>query len=88
MYAYVSTSSCYNNSSSHNWMYLNDIWWTMSPYSYGNSYGVWTVHSNGDFDNNYRAYNSLGVRPVVTLSPDVQIISGDGSENNAYQLQN
>ena len=85
MYAYVNTSSCYNNSSSHNWMYLNDVWWTLSPASYGTSTNVWHVSSRGGFGHNY-AYRSYGVRPVVTLKPEVKITSGDGSSTNSYQL--
>ena len=85
MYAYVSTSSCYNNSSSHNWMYLNDVWWTLSPYSNSYSGNVWTVRSSGDF-NSSGARRSDGVRPVVTLSPKVKITGGDGSQTSPYQL--
>ena len=84
-YAYYTTTSCYNNSSSHNWMYLNDTWWTMSPLSSNYSSSVWRVDSGGDFFS-YRAYDSRGVRPVVTLAPDVKITGGDGSSTNSYQL--
>ena len=72
---------CTNN----NWMYLNDVWWTMSPASYStDSRIVWFI-DGGRITNHY-AYSSNGVRPVVTLSPEVQIISGDGSSNSPYQL--
>ena len=75
------TANCNNN----NWMYLNDYWWTISPYSYSISQNVWYVRSSGDF--NYSSVDrSNGVRPVVTLSPEVKIIGGDGSSTNAYQL--
>ena len=83
--AYYNNSSCYNNSSSHNWMYLNDIWWTLSPYSYSNSHGVWYVSSGSSLSSN-RAYYSYGVRPVVTLSGEVKITSGNGSSSQPYQL--
>ncbi len=87
-YAYYNSGSCYNNSSSHNWMYRGSIisyWWTMSPYSNSSSYRVWIALSSGRF-NNGDAYSSDGVRPVVTLSGEVKITGGDGSSTNSYQL--
>ena len=83
--AYWNSSSCYNNNSSHNWMYLNDVWWTMSPYSISYSSFVWNVYSSGTITSDI-ASTSTGVRPVVTLSPDIKITGGDGSSTNAYQL--
>ncbi len=73
-------TNCKNN----NWMYLIDYWWTMSPYSGSGSYCVWIVRSD-DFYYGY-ARSLGGVRPVVTLSPEVKITGGDGSSTNAYQL--
>ena len=73
-------STCQNSS----WMYINDLWWTLSPNA-GNSYNVFGVYSNG-LVYNY-AYNShRAVRPTVYLSSGVQIVSGDGSQNNPYQI--
>ena len=83
--AYYNNSNCYNNSSSHNWMYLDDYWWTMSPYSSDSSYYVWRVYSPGRLYYNH-AFLAFGVRPVVTLSPEVKITSGDGTENNPFTL--
>ena len=74
------TTNCKNN----NWMFNSDVWWTLSPYSYSSSYYVWDV-DNGSLIN-YRANNDIGVRPVVTLKPDVKITSGDGSSSSPYQL--
>ena len=64
-YAYWNNSSCYSGGG-NNWLYISDLYWTMSPYS-----DVSITH---------------GVRPVVTLSPNVKITGGDGSSTNAYQL--
>ena len=75
------TTNCKNN----NWMFNSDIWWTLSPYSSSYSRSVWYVNSSGDFSTNF-AIRSNGVRPVVTLSSEVQITSGDGSESSPYQL--
>ena len=86
MYAYVSTSSCYNNSSSHNWMFNSDIWWTMSPFSNNNSFIVWYVYSSGNIYNSDRANTSYGVRPVLTLNSNIQITGGTGTSSNPYTL--
>ena len=84
----IDADSTYNNAtcSNNNWMHISGTyWWTLSPYSGSTSNNVWQVYSNGYLRNRY-AIGSNGVRPVVTLKPDVKIVSGDGSENNAYQL--
>ena len=84
--AYYNKSSCYNNSSSHNWMYLNDYWWTLSPTSNSNSYNVWYVSSSGDFFYYSYAYSSRGVRPVLTLNSNIQITGGTGTSSSPYTL--
>ena len=82
--AYWNNGSCYATSNTHNWMYLNNYWWTLSPYSNITSGYVWFVSSNYLRDDS--TDNTRSVRPVVTLSPNVKITSGDGSQNNSYQL--
>ena len=71
--------------SSNNWLNISAHWWTMSPASDSYSNDVWYVHRSGDLYRN-SAHGGNGVRPVVTLSPEVQITSGDGSESSPYQL--
>ncbi len=89
VYAYmsISGSSCYSNSSSHNWMYTSSIsyWWTMTPLSNVSSRLIWTVNSGGNLGSN-AAFNERGVRPVVTLKSDIKITGGNGSQNNPYTL--
>ena len=76
------------------WLYIKDIsyWWTMSPISSSASYDVWTVEGwkvlggGGGLGASEKAASSHGVRPVVTLKPDVKITGGDGSSTNSYQL--
>ncbi len=70
---------------SNNWLHISDYYWTMSPDSYGPSYRVWIVISGGGFGS-YNAYNSLGVRPVVTLSSNIQITGGTGTSSSPYTL--
>ena len=85
-YAYYNTSSCYNNSSRHNWMYLRDFWWTLSPSSHDISSVVWFVSSSGAFYNNRYADSSFGVRPVLTLNSNIQITGGEGTSSSPYTL--
>ena len=73
------------NISSNNWIKINDDWWTMSPCPGRDSRHVWFMTSDGGLYSN-NVLNTYGVRPVVTLKPEVQITSGDGSQNNSYQL--
>ena len=79
-------STCPNS----NWMFnRSDIWLTLSPDS-SISFAVFRagdiggcgVYSNGGSVNSAQ----YGVRPVVTLSSDIQITGGDGSSSNPYQL--
>jgi len=58
-------------------------YWLMSPNQY------WTSGSNGYVSNqgtlSYNSSNStLGVRPVISLIPDIEYSSGDGSMENPY----
>ena len=75
VYAYYNSSSCYNNSTNHNWMYLSDYWWTITPSapvrpeSYSSR--VFSVHSDGDFSRN-DFDSSYAPRPAVYLSPNVK----------------
>ena len=76
-------STCRNTT----WMYKSNIayWWTLSPYS-GTSNNVFRVNSNGGV-NNYPANNAnTAVRPAITLSSEVQITGGIGTESDPYIL--
>ena len=75
-------STCKNS----DWMYINDYWWTLSPYS-GNSDDVFIVGSNGRVGN-YGGANTAGraVRPAITLSSEVQITGGTGAKSDPYTL--
>ena len=68
-----------------NWMFNSDYWWTLSPLS-GDSGGVFTVSSGGNTATYHANYPSYAVRPVITLSSEVQITGGNGSQNNPYTL--
>ena len=51
-------------------------WWLRSP-STNNTYGVWLVYSNGNY-NGWSANLSCGVRPALVL-PSTLLVSDDGS---------
>ena len=70
----------------NNSFYLNNdnSWYTMTPY--------YTYQTNPDvlFVNTYGSINALGVkkvsgiRPSISLAPDVEVSGGSGTENNPY----
>ena len=68
------------------WMYDSNVtWWTLSPNSNTSDY-VFYVYSGG-FVNGYNVTGMyLAVRPAITLSSEVQITGGDGSQSNPYTL--
>ena len=68
------------------WMYSSYNWWTLSPYS-GNSSDVFSVYVYGyvSYGNAARDTDSV-VRPTITLSSEVQITGGTGTESDPYTL--
>ena len=71
--------------SSDNWLNINDVYWTMSPDSNSRSRYVWYVVTSGYLTNS-APRNSNGVRPVVTLSSNIQITGGAGTSSDPYTL--
>ncbi len=86
VYAYYNTSSCYNNSATHNWIFAGPAGktysWTSSPYSGSYAYGVFNVYSGGLIAGDL-AFFSYGVAPVLYLSSDITL-SGKGTSSNPY----
>ena len=71
----------------HNEKYL----WTMSPsyFSPGNSRTLaWYIEDSGSLNPWTTVNNSLGIRPVINLKQDIEIISGDGTSISPYVVQN
>ena len=78
------TTNCKNN----NWMLNSDIWWALSPDSYSTSDNVWVVDSSGGINGAIfitSASASRGIRPVITIIPEVKI-SGSGTVNDPYNF--
>ena len=79
-------NSNYSTCKNSDWMFNNDLWWTLSPLS-GDSYCVFSVSSDGGVYNYYGAnYTVIAVRPAITLSSEVQITGGIGTESDPYTI--
>ena len=65
------------------WMYINDNWWTLSPTS-GYSNRVFNMDSIGFVSSGTANYANYAVRPAITLSSEVQITGGTGTELDPY----
>ena len=84
---YYNDSTCTSN----NWMKAiitnngNNYGWLLTPYS-SNSRNVWDVISSGYVSSN-RAYRAGGAVPVLYLSSELGIESGDGSSRKQYKLR-
>lgn len=74
-----------------NWMYPimtadgTQNSWLLTPNS-GISNYAWDVSSWGSVTGGYFTYSGSGVAPVLYLSSELGIESGDGSESNPYKL--
>ena len=83
----------YDNSTctSNNWMKAiitnngNNYGWLLTPYS-SNSRGAWYVDSDGYVDGINSVYDASGAAPVLYLSSELGIESGDGSSSKPYKL--
>ena len=79
----------YNDSTctSSNWMkaiIAPNYGWLLTPNS-GSAIGAWLVLSSGNLYN-YTADSARGAVPVLSLSSELGIESGDGSSSNPYKL--
>ena len=79
---------------SNDWMYpilgTSNYVWLLTPYS-GCEYIAFSVASTGyvtSASSDYSVYRVLGVAPVLYLGSDQDIVAGDGSQSNPYQLAN
>ena len=76
---------------SNNWMKAiitnngSNTGWLLTPNS-GGSYGAWFVSSVGLVGYSYYASYAIGAVPVLSLSSELGIESGDGSSSNPYKL--
>ena len=90
----VCTKNIYNyhgdatNCRSKNWLYVSSTFqWLISPYV-TKANGAWYVDQNGYVGSNYTVGNSLGVRPVIYLGPEVVIEDGNlGTNSDPYRIK-
>ncbi len=78
-----SVSDCKNN----DWLYnSSSAQWTISPYASSSyAYSAFYVHSDG-YVIDHNVFGGNGVRPVVYLTSNVGVQSGDGSSGNPFIL--
>ena len=83
------------------WYFLNaagnfvagDLWWwTMSPVnansSGANVFGVIVYSDPGNLYGNNVTTSGNGIRPVISLKDDTMWLSGDGTADNPYRVEN
>ena len=77
----------YGKSNNSYYLYNNTYFWTMSPTGFASGYSyVWIVFSAGDINNNYVG-RTLRLRPVLNLTANTKISSGDGTKENPFVIQ-
>lgn len=72
--------------SSSNYLYSNDIYWTMSPGIYSSNFDGFAIQNGGRLNTLYLYYPTGGVRPVISLKSNVRYNDGDGSFTNPYKI--
>ena len=72
------------SSNSSYYLYTGEDWWLLSPYNYNSARGF-HVSYKGILDFNF-VDNVDGIRPVVSLSPDMYVVDGDGSSEAPYEV--
>ena len=70
-----------------NYLIPSSVWyyWLVSPFTQG-SYYVYAVLGDGRIFNGTYAYDSVGVRPAVYLSTNLQL-SGSGTQSDPYVIE-
>ena len=75
----------YNMSGNSNGYLRSKLYfYTLTPYS---SSGIYYVPDYGSIINIAVNNSSSGIRPAINLQSEIEIVSGDGSENNPYILE-
>ena len=79
----------YNVANSNYYLYTGANYWTMSPFYFhsgSSSARGWLVVLTGDLRDTV-VWNGLGVRPVINLSPNVEVTSGNGTSTSPYVIK-
>ncbi len=73
---------CKNN----DWLFVNNKYqWTIAPYS-DRSYRAFAVSNTGGVENGYLVRNTFGVRPVVYLVSNIQLLKGTGAVDDPFEF--
>ena len=76
----------YTGTSSNNgYLNTNLYWWTLTPYS--TSFMQNVHYMNGVVDNFFSPINGFGVRPSIILKSNIQILDGNGTEDEPYRIE-
>ncbi len=70
------------------YLYTGQSYWTMSTYNYYAPHirmANWHISGNGSLAG-YTVTAADYIRPVINLSPDIEISGGDGTKNNPYTV--
>ena len=74
----------WSGSTTSNYLYTGQHYWTMSPYLFNGTYAnVFYVNSYGYLIDAYVGWSSGGVRPVINLSADVKV-TGSGTSSDPF----
>ena len=78
----------YSQNNSNYYLYNSAItWWTMSPAGSSGSYSrVWRVYTTGLIDHP-SVHDTFCLRPVLNLTANIQILSGDGTKENPFVVE-
>ena len=75
-----------NNCQINNWLYKNNITqWTLMPHN-SIADNAFSIEQIGYVNYVRVYYNNLDILPTLYLNSDVEIIGGDGSNMNPFQL--
>ncbi|MFI3261061.1 MAG: hypothetical protein R3Y13_05060 [bacterium] len=67
------------------YLYTNQTYWTLSPYSFPSNVAVGFVSSSGYLRDDYVNYD-YGLRPTITLNSTAQITGGTGTGTDPYVI--
>ncbi len=79
----------YDIANSTYYLYTNQLYWGMSPLSFGIGLAYESViYANGKINGYYIYSSTSGYRPVISISPTAELESGgDGTTNNPYVIK-
>lgn len=81
----VRYSGLTSNANSTNFLSAQFLYWLMSPEFYNFGYTSYFDVRGTDI-NSFFAYQSYNVLPVITLNPNINVLSGIGTYNDPYVL--